>query len=569
MATLALGLAVASLAHDAGACGGTFCDSPPPGQAAMPVDQSGENILFVLADGHVEAHVQIQYTGDPARFAWLVPVPAIPELYVGSQQLFTNLLNGTVPSFSLQYSADLCSGGGRVSSPGCGFGMAASDSSGAAFNGQGAAHSDARSDVVVSREAVGAFEVTVLQPKTASEITAWLDANGFLQAADAPPILQDYIDRGHVFAAVKLSPGAGVNEIHPLVIRYPGTEPCIPLKLTAIAATEDMGVRAFFLGDRRVVPTTYRQVTLNPARLDWVGLGANYTSVVSRAVDEAGADGHGFVPEYAGVSTVVSPKGILGAAWSAAPFRSVPPERAIDLLEGQGLVSCSGVGCTALHPLVLPIVRKYLPAPPGMTERQFYGCLTCNAAKIDKAAWDGDRFAGELDERVIQPGLHAAELLRTSPYVTRLFTTISPYEMTEDPEFAPAPLSEPPVSAKLSANRNLTCGGDTAIEIPGRPALALGAGQSPRFSTAMPYALAVEEFDATGKRTPLYDNAKAIDHEIASWNTAQGYPHPAPRAQPSGGCVLGGGVAAPTDALAAAVALSVLRRIRRRSRGRG
>ncbi len=44
--------------HSAHACGGTFCDSGPQ---AMPVDQTGENILFVMDGTTVEAHVQIQY----------------------------------------------------------------------------------------------------------------------------------------------------------------------------------------------------------------------------------------------------------------------------------------------------------------------------------------------------------------------------------------------------------------------------------------------------------------------------------------------------------------------------
>src|SRR5262245_61276936 len=55
--------------NDARACGGTFCDSGP---RAMPVDQTGENVLFVMDGTSVEAHVQIQYQGDPARFAWIV-----------------------------------------------------------------------------------------------------------------------------------------------------------------------------------------------------------------------------------------------------------------------------------------------------------------------------------------------------------------------------------------------------------------------------------------------------------------------------------------------------------------
>src|SRR5690606_8285409 len=55
---------------DAAACGGTFCDAGPQ---VMPVDQRGENILFVVDGDTVEAHVQIEYTGDPEKFAWIVP----------------------------------------------------------------------------------------------------------------------------------------------------------------------------------------------------------------------------------------------------------------------------------------------------------------------------------------------------------------------------------------------------------------------------------------------------------------------------------------------------------------
>jgi len=50
--------------RDASACGGTFCDTGP---RAMPVDQTGENIIFVMEPGQVEAHIQIQYRGDAPR----------------------------------------------------------------------------------------------------------------------------------------------------------------------------------------------------------------------------------------------------------------------------------------------------------------------------------------------------------------------------------------------------------------------------------------------------------------------------------------------------------------------
>jgi hypothetical protein len=50
-----------SVPDRADACGGTFCDSGPN---AMPVDQTGENILFVIDGTTVEAHIQIQYDPD-------------------------------------------------------------------------------------------------------------------------------------------------------------------------------------------------------------------------------------------------------------------------------------------------------------------------------------------------------------------------------------------------------------------------------------------------------------------------------------------------------------------------
>ncbi|MBL8970425.1 MAG: hypothetical protein JNK56_07590, partial [Myxococcales bacterium] len=61
------GLAVLSVAgmamtpDVAEACGGTFCDGVIPGP--MPVDQSGENVIFVIGDTESEVHIQI--TIDP------------------------------------------------------------------------------------------------------------------------------------------------------------------------------------------------------------------------------------------------------------------------------------------------------------------------------------------------------------------------------------------------------------------------------------------------------------------------------------------------------------------------
>ena len=76
----------------ANACG---CFAPP--SAAEPIVQAGERILFSMKDGKVTAHIQIQYAGDARDFGWLLPLPSIPTLKLGSDELFTRLSATTQP----------------------------------------------------------------------------------------------------------------------------------------------------------------------------------------------------------------------------------------------------------------------------------------------------------------------------------------------------------------------------------------------------------------------------------------------------------------------------------------
>ena len=64
--------------------------------------------MFVMTAGMVEAHIQIQYKGEAAKFSWILPVQAQPEVEVGAEALFTRLLQATVPTFSFQRVFDNC-----------------------------------------------------------------------------------------------------------------------------------------------------------------------------------------------------------------------------------------------------------------------------------------------------------------------------------------------------------------------------------------------------------------------------------------------------------------------------
>ena len=142
--------------------------------------------------------------------------------------------------------------------------------------------------------------------------------------------------------SIDLDPTASVtaNPKAPDGLRYTGDESCVPIRLTRIAAQDDMDIRAFFLGDARTIPTNYRHVLVNPLKLDWPSFASNYKAIISLAVDAFAADGNAFVTEYAGPSDVVSKGNLYSDSWSAAAFTELPVVDVIDTLEAQGLMFC-------------------------------------------------------------------------------------------------------------------------------------------------------------------------------------------------------------------------------------
>src|SRR5687768_12805888 len=80
---------------EAPACGGFFC-------GRQPVDQTAERILFEIGDGSVTMTTQISFAGDAEDFAWILPLPEVPDadsLAVFPQRALTALDANTGPDF--------------------------------------------------------------------------------------------------------------------------------------------------------------------------------------------------------------------------------------------------------------------------------------------------------------------------------------------------------------------------------------------------------------------------------------------------------------------------------------
>jgi hypothetical protein len=500
---------------DVRACGGTFCDAGPN---AMPVDQTGEHILFVMGPDYVEAHIEIEYqpTPDADKFAWIVPLLAVPELSVGSDPLFDALRSGSVPSYGFTSTFDACGDGGDEGGDG-----------GGTPDGDGGVKLDAgagENPEIVLQETVGAFEVTVLEGGTAATVMQWLAENDYEQDPAAEPILADYLAEGFLFAAFKLDNDAESDTIHPVVLRFDSDEACVPIRLTRIAAVDDMDIRTFFLSEHRVVPQTYKHVVVNPLKLDWPSLAANYKEVITLAVDADQANGHAFVTEYAGPSNVVPTFDVHSPAWNPDAFVDLDAEAVIDTLDGQGLVFCGFIGggeegCAYNHPLLRGLLAQYLPVPEGIDEIEFYGCLSCFADDIDRDAWgDGSGFADTMRERIVEPGAHAIDILQQWPTLTRMYTTISPHEMTLDPFFHENP-DLPDVDLRNSiATRRVLCNGHEVWTLPDGREVYTPDGSWPSFDAEMPWEEAVQETPEVGAPIGLVDNATLIAQRLAVHN---------------------------------------------------
>ncbi|EDM75972.1 hypothetical protein PPSIR1_19904 [Plesiocystis pacifica SIR-1] len=514
-AALAGALLLPNLAQ---ACGGTFCDQGPQ---AMPVDQTGENILFHIGDGFVEAHIQIQYDPDAEaeQFAWVIPVTAIPTFSVGSDNLFSTMLNASVPSYGLTVSNEFC---GEETEDGWGGDDLGEDEAG---SDEGTDGGNGNPNVVLETT-VGAFEIAVLDGGTVEGVMTWLNDNGYQQDPAAEPILGEYLADGHLFVALKLTNDAEVSEIHPVTLRYDGDESCVPIKLTRIAAVENMDIRVFFLQDARTVPVNYRHVLVNPLKIDWFNNAANYKEVITMAVDADMANGNAFVTEYAGPSSVINRNRVHQLGWDPSGLDAFAdsPVGVIEALEGKGILECDlewNNECIYNHPLLRGMLQEFIPAPEGVDESVFYDCMSCYEEDVDLAAWDAAAFAERMQERITDPGLAARALLDENSYLTRMYTTISPAEMMEDPIFR---INDtlPEVQRTRIASQNNLCNGVTEVTLPDGRVVAFDNPNPvwPEFPDEMPWEEDVDQ-ESMAENAPLInlvDNTDLIDQMLAEHN---------------------------------------------------
>jgi MYXO-CTERM domain-containing protein len=271
---------VTYLPQTASACGGFFCQQ-------TPIDQSAERIIFAQRGGTITAYIQVAYSGSAEDFSWVVPVSAVPEIDVTDSTIFQSLDQAT---------------GVVITPPSCLFdfgGGMAEDADGNAAPGSSGGGARGDEVVVYSEATVGPYDTAVVGSENADMLIDWLNERDYIITEAMRPIVEQYVSDGLLFMAMRLSADQGVDALRPIVMTYEGSNPVIPIRLTAVAAEPNMGIIVWLLGEGRAVSANFANITVDTDRIRFdSALNSNYRTVVSQSVDEYDG-GHAFVTEYA------------------------------------------------------------------------------------------------------------------------------------------------------------------------------------------------------------------------------------------------------------------------------
>ncbi|MDP6039018.1 MAG: DUF2330 domain-containing protein, partial [Candidatus Latescibacteria bacterium] len=419
------------------ACGGFFCSN-------VPMNQAAERILFVKRDdGKITTHVQIQYSGEKTDFAWILPVPSIPDLGVSHNGIFQQLQFATQPTFQLEWEDSDCP---IVFPPIFRFDDAVA-----------AASPEADSVQVIAEERVGPYDTAIITSTDPAAIINWLVENGYQLGSLGADLLQPYTDGGFFFLALRLAPDRDVGDLQPIALTYDANMPGIPIKLTAVAAEANMGVLVWVLGQNRAIPENYLHVEINEASIDWLSGGGNYDQVVTEAANEAG--GQAFASEYAGQSAIMKDRIYRQGQYDNLELLTSRTDP-ISFLEGLLILGFPR------DSQIQTLIRRHIPIPQRVwdegvlqviyrgnteeyeraradsasfvanVERRFYNSLESFSEYITDISFDPAAFVRDLQAVIVDPLKNAQELFEQHPYLTRLYTTLSAEEMTVDPMFA-------------------------------------------------------------------------------------------------------------------------------------
>jgi Uncharacterized protein conserved in bacteria (DUF2330) len=269
---------VAATAQDARACGGCFVR--PTSQVGTVV--TDHRMVFSVSPTQSTLYDQIEYTGSPSDFAWVLPIHGQVGVGVSSDLLFS-VLDQTTQTTILAppYPCPTCNCGARNAS------------AGASFGGADAAAADASTGgvTVIAQQVVGPYATVQLHPNSTTDtvaVTSWLQANSYDIPASVDPIIAAYVSEGFDFLALKLVPGQGVQAMRPIAVTSTGAALSLPLRMVAAGTGATVGITLWVVASGRYEPQNFSSFSIAASSLvwDWSLSRSNYTTLRAQKEQE-------------------------------------------------------------------------------------------------------------------------------------------------------------------------------------------------------------------------------------------------------------------------------------------
>lgn len=237
-----IAMSMAFVVTPAEACGcGIYV--PLDGEASVT-----EELVLLRWDGQTEDIVMtLGVLGGSSEAAVVVPVPAQAQVKLADAQVFDALQELTKPIVRKQIGFFPFLGGAEGMAPGSGV-------------------------TLLQRQTLGPFDVSTLAATDADALGNWLSENGYNLAPEVAAALEPYVLQNWYYVAVRLSPGAGsqelTGELDPLWITFDYDKIVYPMRLSALAR-DSLTVFMYVLADHRVQkPMSFGYTTTQYA--DWV-----------------------------------------------------------------------------------------------------------------------------------------------------------------------------------------------------------------------------------------------------------------------------------------------------------
>jgi hypothetical protein len=182
--------------------------------------------------GHEDLILSVELLGSPEA-AWVVPLPALPEVKVASPDWFPYLIDVTQPRVEYRDKTVYHDGACLIMTVEVEKGVE-----------------------LLSREEVGVYDVSILSADEPGELLDWLHDNSYSFPEEGGRVLDAYVEEGGwYFVAARVLPDESAHlsgDVQPLWLSFDTERPIYPMRLTALMKSY-IHLLIFVLADHRMM----------------------------------------------------------------------------------------------------------------------------------------------------------------------------------------------------------------------------------------------------------------------------------------------------------------------------